>query len=115
MESIKGGAIMKITIIIKTLIEEWEKSPYDINDGDCENFAMEVIKRMGGYSKDISEVCTQNFQDLGGLDLGHVWILYKGKHYDAQCPNGIKNWFDLPIFGGQDCKRQQRGYKRKIY
>lgn len=28
----------------------------------------------------------------------HVWIYYDGKHYDAECPNGIDKWFELPIF-----------------
>lgn len=28
----------------------------------------------------------------------HVWIYYNGKHYDAECPEGVKNWCSLPIF-----------------
>jgi hypothetical protein len=28
----------------------------------------------------------------------HQWIIYKGKHYDAETPNGVDRWFQLPIF-----------------
>ena len=28
----------------------------------------------------------------------HVWVYHKGKHYDAETPNGVVNLFDLPIF-----------------
>lgn len=89
---------MNITNIIKTLVKELGITPKEINNGQCENFAIEVIKRMGGHNKDITKVCTQNFEEFGGLDLGHVWILYKGKHYDAECPKGIENWLNLRIF-----------------
>ncbi len=27
----------------------------------------------------------------------HVWIVYKGKHYDAECPEGVDNFFELPL------------------
>jgi len=28
----------------------------------------------------------------------HVWITDGIKHYDAECPEGVENIFDLPIF-----------------
>jgi len=27
----------------------------------------------------------------------HEWIVYKGRHYDAEAPNGVDKWYDLPI------------------
>jgi hypothetical protein len=27
----------------------------------------------------------------------HWWVSYKDKHYDAECPQGVDNWHDLPI------------------
>ena len=88
---------MNIKNIILALIKEWNISPYDINNGQCEYFSMEVIKRMDGYSDCLTEVCTENFVEFGEL-AGHCWILYKGKHYDAESPQGVKNWKQLPIF-----------------
>lgn len=27
----------------------------------------------------------------------HNWVYFDGLHYDAECPNGVANFFDLPI------------------
>lgn len=27
----------------------------------------------------------------------HYWLYHDGLHYDAECPNGVANFFDLPI------------------
>ena len=40
--------------------------------------------------------------DLTEKILGyHSWIHYKEKHYDAECPEGVTNFFDLPFFKRQ--------------
>jgi hypothetical protein len=31
-------------------------------------------------------------------DATHVWLTYGGRHYDAECPTGVVNFFDLPFF-----------------
>ena len=31
-----------------------------------------------------------------GYIMGHVWIKYKGKYYDAETPNGVEDWKDIP-------------------
>jgi len=28
--------------------------------------------------------------------MGHVWVKYKGKFYDAEAPNGVDDWRELP-------------------
>ena len=38
---------MNITEIIQCNVASWGKSSYDINNGDCENFALVVLKAMG--------------------------------------------------------------------
>ncbi len=39
------------------------------------------------------------WQELNNMNIGyHVWIFYKGKHYDCECPDGVNNFFDLPFF-----------------
>ena len=79
------------------------KSPEYINTGECELFADKVIKRFP-YAEYGS---TDDYTDLnetaliGGKRaafLGHTWITYKGKHFDAEAPKGVNRWFDLPIF-----------------
>lgn len=30
-------------------------------------------------------------------ELCHTWVFFEGKHYDAECPDGVEKWFDLPL------------------
>lgn len=87
----------KISKIILETIKKFKLSPKDINSGLCEDFALIVVKKMGGYKENLYELCTEDFVDFGELS-GHVWIYYNGKHYDSECVNGVKNWKDLPFF-----------------
>lgn len=32
------------------------------------------------------------------MEATHVWISTGGKHYDAEAPDGVQNFFDLPFF-----------------
>lgn len=31
-------------------------------------------------------------------DVGHYWIEFEGRHYDAEAPDGVERMEDLPIF-----------------
>jgi hypothetical protein len=101
-------------------------SYYKINCGLCEDFALDVIKLMGGYTDTLSEVYTESFltadergwdwerlRDTWGVVVpkgfrkdefdkisfgGHAWIVCEGKFFDAECPDGVESFFDLPIF-----------------
>lgn len=36
---------------------------------------------------------------LNRLHFGtHIWLVCEKRHYDAECPDGVDNFFDLPIF-----------------
>lgn len=96
----------KITNIILSLRKKWKKqgfTPFQINNGNCDIFANEVITKLGGYSDILYDVCTENFVKFGEL-IGHIWITYKGKYYDVECPNGVKDWKKLPIFNREKIK-----------
>ena len=28
----------------------------------------------------------------------HIWLTFEGKHYDAECPDGVANFLELPFF-----------------
>jgi hypothetical protein len=76
--------------------------PYDINNGFCEDFAGNVIARMGGCRDGLCET-TAEIETDGGLTItglpGHVWIKHDGMHFDAEEPEGVTDWRQLPIFG----------------
>jgi len=107
---------------------------YEINNGLCEDFALEVIKqaRTAGLSGDFTDLCNEDLMcglngevdesdvwdwpmlaehwkasppagltadDMNALHFGsHVWVAHEGRHYDAECPDGVESPFDLPIF-----------------
>jgi hypothetical protein len=108
---------LSITEVIKWLRRRWHKLDYhalsprasDINNGDCEEFAWAIIWAMGyEIENDEVEIRGDPFDQpdefgngpyLGAQGWpGHFWIEYKGKHYDADCADGVECWHDLPIF-----------------
>lgn len=39
------------------------------------------------------------WKELEAVGFGqHVWIIVNGRHYDAECPDGVASFFDLPLF-----------------
>jgi hypothetical protein len=41
-------------------------------------------------------------EDLTSMIMGyHCWMYHENKHYDAECPDGVENFFDLPFFRRQ--------------
>jgi hypothetical protein len=47
----------------------------------------------------ISPPLDLSWDDLRNIYFGdHYWIVYNKRHYDAECPEGVDNFFNLPIF-----------------
>jgi hypothetical protein len=58
----------------------------DINSGRCVSVAQRVHDNVEGTTM---------------MKVGykyHVWIMYDGKHYDAEVPTGVYNYTNLPFF-----------------
>lgn len=100
-------------------------SYYQINNGLCEDFATDVCAQLGN-PKDIYALCNENFMcdnndmwDWGLLSThwhifppqglsaqetddiefgGHMFLVHDQKFYDAECPQGVSSFFELPIF-----------------
>jgi hypothetical protein len=125
----------KITKVIYDLRDEYirkemptDSTYWDINNGHCENFAQEVIRRLtpygmetdwlycvvnenfqekeewdnkllGVYWTQVVPLCGLSWEQTNKLRFGHhMWITDGTYHYDAECPEGTKNFFELPIF-----------------
>lgn len=84
---------MNINKVIQDTIKEYKKkyndSPKEINFGNCDQFAWDVIKKMGGESEILS------YQDVL---FEHCFIKYKNKYYDSECSNGVTHYKLLPHF-----------------
>ena len=88
---------MNIQAAIEEAIRETGERPMEINNGNCDSFTLRVIELMGGYSNDLTDGAT----DIDSHLLGHYWIEYRGRYYDSECPQGVDNWRDLPLFIGK--------------
>lgn len=71
-------------------------TPYDVNNGYCEEWAEIVAANLPGAEP----VDPGNFSGDAddSLEAGHVFILYQGKFYDAEAPQGVSHWLELPYF-----------------
>lgn len=51
------------------------------------------------YWKKVNPTNNLTWKDINCIDFGyHEWIYFDGKHYDAECPEGVDNFFYLPLF-----------------
>ena len=69
---------------------DWEEfTPEICNDGFCDIFAEKFREEYPG-----AELWGTNY----GIDyaFGHVWVKYGNKFYDAETPNGVVDWKQLP-------------------
>jgi hypothetical protein len=60
----------------------------ECNKGFCDIFAYKLQKLLPN-----SKLMHTEESDEG---YGHVWVEYKGKHYDSETPNGVDDWKNLP-------------------
>lgn len=90
-----------ITTEIHKLRDEYLKRdiyPDEVNNGYCIEFAKEIIKRM-----DEGQILGDKYQELG-----HVFIKYNNRYYDAEAPNGRSRWYDLPFYQRRRSARDGR-------
>lgn len=97
--------------VIKEKSKNYNCSIEEINSGLCDDFAVDVA----GYFFGVDTAQTLFFRELNGFKLvtyvdyskfddeldPHIWIVYNGKHYDSEAPNGVKSHYDLPIYKRQ--------------
>lgn len=107
------------------LSEGMVSSYKDINNGLCVEFSEHIESLVSGVEQvtndsfvmsedgwngdgtdewDMDKLKEVNSSPSIGIDLlnqivdYHSWIQYEGRHYDAECPAGVQNLFDLPFF-----------------
>lgn len=92
--------ILKRTEKEQNLVKpDWEEfTPEMCNDGFCDIFAEKFREEYPGAE------LWNTYWSLGST-MGHVWIKYKDKFYDAETPYGVKDWKELPYI--------QKIYKEK--
>lgn len=94
-----------LSTVLRSLVKLWKQdfnlSPEDINGGFCESFAGEAKLIMP-----VIKVCWDYEIDQDGRDENHpdffCWchclIVHEGRFYDAERPDGVDKWSELPAF-----------------
>jgi hypothetical protein len=85
---------MPLPEVVRRLVAAYGVHPYSINSGNCDYFAEDLLfaaKQLGNTGKLVTT------PDDEGLP-GHCWALVSGRHFDAEAPEGVGNWRELPIF-----------------
>lgn len=67
-----------------------------INYGDCDEFAEILSSWLPGSQ--VLYVMPADDDDDGWSRLTHFWVEHQGKHYDAECPQGVPLPELLPVF-----------------
>lgn len=76
---------------------------------ECDTLA----KINGGNCFDIAELVTEQLDYVNVLEAGdgdHVWVEYRGKHYDAERPHGVDNPMLLPT----NARLGKRSFKQHL-
>lgn len=89
---------------IFAMVAEYQKHPWMINCGDCEDFATELQERMGdaGDVVWIDELDDPQYSDIEHeYNIAHCVFKLNGFFYDAEEPYGVQDWRHLPLVGRQ--------------
>lgn len=82
--------------------------PWDINNGQCYNFACNVVDHFKGdncspsRTKEIEKhIVTLWNDDMSDYnedidDMCHCFLLFRNRFYDAECCDGVDDWRNLP-------------------
>ena len=65
---------------------------FDINDGHCDSWAHRAAELLPGAF-------------AAWIDPQHCVLVYDGKFYDADCPQGTEHWNMLPMFAEPPTRR----------
>ena len=70
------------------------KTPFDINNGYCQEWAEYVREELERAGEDVEVEETPVDYDASG----HFWLKIDNRYYDAECLDGVTDWKLLPIF-----------------
>lgn len=86
--------------MVRRLVSGWGRSPQEINTGDCSDFAESLFRHLvdAGLTAIVSVDSGDLIHDGESASYWHVWIYHDGRHYDAEAPDGVSDWEELPFF-----------------
>ena len=65
------------------------------HEGDGETFDQDLLAKYWSISPPVG----WSWNQLNAVGFGrHAWVAVDGRHYDAECPEGVDSFFELPLF-----------------
>lgn len=89
---------VSITEVINNLINKFGDEPIVINAGDCYEFACAVVQQVPNAKVLWDSELDEKFKPMYLSTGHHAFVKYKDKYYDAECPEGINDFHDLPFY-----------------
>lgn len=88
---------------VRALVKKFDKHPWDINCGECEDFSDALMALLGPGAESFWVKDLPGCTEEEGEDIAHAVTVYKGWYFDSEEPYGVQNWRHLPL-----CARAQR-------
>ena len=92
--------------------------PYDINCGECEDFAMHVINQLGGETDTLYMAWIEDLVDTPYPDASHAVICFAGEdgivYFDAECPGGTADLRKIPAMANAGRTREEVVGRRRL-
>lgn len=85
-------------VIRQVLVDLEVVDPVDVNNGNCEAFADLVASRVPGARVLWDWEAPSKTDPANDFAWVHCFIHYEGKFYDSECPDGVEDWTQLPLF-----------------
>lgn len=108
-----------INATVKTWTGVWEDeeqgalTPQQINEGECDVFANTVVDELVASGDFGAVVVDDDWFTIEGETEDpywrHAWIYFEGKHYDAEAPEGVEDWMQLPFFLRHEADPEDNG------
>ncbi len=98
----------------RVLLDE-QNVRYHINDGSCEEFAETIADQVEGAVPLWGDSFDEEFWDMDieywveDHAYAHCFIVYEGRYYDAEAPNGVDHPKNLPLYINHACLAKSEG------
>ncbi len=89
---------MTIHDLVLHCVRKMGLSPREITERASGEFALALLAMLSVEPGKEDPNCRLLFtEDVTDQDLPrHAWIFFNGLQFDAECPEGVRNWRELP-------------------
>lgn len=99
------GATVLREVVAELMADRYPEGAHvaELNGGACEEVAYRVVDRLEGV-----DVMAAPFFDHPRCEDAHIWLRAGAYHFDAEVPDGVRQWEGLPLFRRNAFLRDRR-------